>query len=792
MFLRARMPASETPVPGTVGITGGAETRRPDDRPGAILLGGDHGSLGVARSLGRRGIPVYYITDDKLITKFSTYVARTLVWDGPDGAGAVDYLLNLARRDGLAGWVLYPAGDREVTLVSQNHAQLSQSFRLCTMPWATLRDAVEKRRMYAKAEELGIDYPRIYAVTRKEDLADLQCQFPVVLKPSVKEETNALTQAKAWKAPNAACLSAMYDEAVKLVGAGSIIIQEMIPGSGETQFSYTGVWRDGEPVVSAVARRTRQHPVEFGTGTYVETVDRPEVEAAATRFLKSLSFSGMVEIEFKLDRRSGAYKILDVNPRAWTWNSIGEAVGIDFAYAQWLLATGQHAPVRRGPPGAAWMYVSKDILAAFALLRTGELGLREYLGSFRPTMRFAAFAMDDKLPGLVDAPLALWSMLKRKSQRVRDFVAPMFGNDPDDEATAVKVGGTGIRDIVIRRGFETLYFSGAHSFLRPFCQGVGSVLMFHRVRPPRSEAFQPNQLLEITPHFLGQVVETLQSRNIDLVSLDEAHRRFVERDFARPFASLTFDDGYRDNKLFAYPILKKRNIPFAIYVAPDFAAGKGDLWWLSLEKLIAERAQLRLRMRNEDVVLSCRTTAEKDAAYKTIYWWLRLLPSDDDIRAEIADLVVRYHVDTALSHDDGCMTWDELAELAADPLVTIGAHTMSHPILAKISEARVQAEIQKSRDEIARILGRAPLHFSYPFGDKSAAGPREFRIAQRLGFKTAVTTRPGTLFREHGDHLMAWPRLSMNGKYQHRAFVDVLVSGAATAVWNRFRHVDAN
>jgi peptidoglycan/xylan/chitin deacetylase (PgdA/CDA1 family) len=137
------------------------------------------------------------------------------------------------------------------------------------------------------------------------------------------------------------------------------------------------------------------------------------------------------------------------------------------------------------------------------------------------------------------------------------------------------------------------------------------------------------------------------------------------------------------------------------------------------------------------------------------------------------------------------MNWEELATLAADPLVTIGAHTVNHVMLAKVAEKSARSEMEMSRSVIAAALGRSPDHLSYPVGDPTSAGPREFRLASELGFKTAVTTRPGVIFPEHRAHLTALPRISLNGEHQQLRFVRVLLSGAATAVWNGFRRVDA-
>jgi peptidoglycan/xylan/chitin deacetylase (PgdA/CDA1 family) len=348
-----------------------------------------------------------------------------------------------------------------------------------------------------------------------------------------------------------------------------------------------------------------------------------------------------------------------------------------------------------------------------------------------------------------------------------------------------------LRDKVIRAGFEALYLSGAHEWLRRYCGGTGTILTFHHVRPARPDPFQPNSLLEITPEFLENVISVLRRADIDLVSLDEMHHRMTSGAFNRRFACITFDDGYRDNRMHAYPILKRHNVPFAIYVPTSFMEGRGDLWWLTLEAVIAVNDGISMRMGGEDRVFDCGSVDDKRVAFSAIYWWLRGLSTDGEIRDHVRHLAARYNIDTTTTCASLCMTWDELAQLSADPLVTIGAHTANHPILAKTSANTAHGEMEEGADGIARALGRWPQHFSYPFGDRTSAGPREFALASALGFKTAVTTRPGVLFPEHRDHMMALPRISINGGYQDLRYVEVLLSGTATALWNGFRHVNA-
>ena len=110
-------------------------------------------------------------------------------------------------------------------------------------------------------------------------------------------------------------------------------------------------------------------------------------------------------------------------------------------------------------------------------------------------------------------------------------------------------------------------------------------------------------------------------------------------------------------------------------------------------------------------------------------------------------------------------------------------------MLRKLSP-RVRATRCSRARRRGRHIGRKVEHFCYPVGDATAAGPTEFAIARELGFKSAVTTRPGVLFPEHRDHLWALPRISLNGEFQRMRYVRVLTSGAATAVWNCFRRVN--
>jgi hypothetical protein len=175
-----------------------------------------------------------------------------------------------------------------------------------------------------------------------------------------------------------------------------------------------------------------------------------------------------------------------------------------------------------------------------------------------------------------------------------------------------------LRNTIFRTAMEALYFSGAYVMLRPVLGGVGVILTLHNVRPPRLDRFQPNRLLEVNPAFFERVIRRLRRSGADLISLDEMHRRMTHHDFSKRFVCITFDDGYRDTRDFAYPVLKKYEVPFAVYVATGFADRVGEMWWLALEAVIAKNELIGLRLDGRDQWFECRNADEKQAVFEHI------------------------------------------------------------------------------------------------------------------------------------------------------------------------------
>jgi peptidoglycan/xylan/chitin deacetylase (PgdA/CDA1 family) len=324
---------------------------------------------------------------------------------------------------------------------------------------------------------------------------------------------------------------------------------------------------------------------------------------------------------------------------------------------------------------------------------------------------------------------------------------------------------------------------------KPFLGGLGAIFTLHRVRPARDDAFQPNRLLEVTPHFLAATIAKVRARGLDIVDLDEARRRLVTPGRHRRFVVFTLDDGYRDNLDFALPIFRAANAPFTIYVPSAFPSGRGELWWIALEEMVARHARVAPGIAGWPDHLPAGTLDEKWSAWCRLYTHMRAVDEGTQ-RALVHELCARHGVDMEAICRHAIMDWDEVARIAADPLCTIGAHTVHHHAMAKLTREDAWADMVVGADDLARRLGRRPRHFSFPYGSIDAAGPRDFALAAEMGFSTAVTTRPGVLYPDHAAHLTALPRVSLNGEYQTLRYLDVFLSGLPFYVFNGFERLN--
>jgi len=382
---------------------------------GAVVVGGDYQGLGIVRSLGRRRIPVCVIDDEKSVARFSRYTTHSVTVPSLRGdRQSVDAILDIGKRLGLRGWLLYPTRDETVAAIAHHRSELSEFFRVATPGWETVKWAWDKRNTYQLANELGIPTPATWYARCVEDLEQVTMDPPFAVKPSVKELFFYATKAKAWRANDRTQLRALFLRAQEVVGPGEVMIQDLIPGDGCQQFAYCAFFKAGEAVGSMVVRRRRQHPPEFGrASTFVETIELPILEELSKQFLRAIDYYGLVELEYKLDPRDGKYRLLDFNGRTWGYHTLGLAAGVDFPYLLFVDQAGESVPICRAKVGVRWIRLLTDLPTGLVEILKGRQDCLAYLRTLKDFDIESVISREDPLPGLAEVALFPYLCVRR-------------------------------------------------------------------------------------------------------------------------------------------------------------------------------------------------------------------------------------------------------------------------------------------------------------------------------------------------------------------------------------------
>lgn len=382
----------------------------------AVLLGSDFKALAAARSLSRRGVRVVVVDSDPRSAWFSRHVDRRIRWhSGLDDAALVDTLMAAAGDQGLAGAVLFPMQDDSLELVSRHHARLATAFVLTTPPWEVVRRAHQKSLLYEAADLAGVDHPATWRPATVAELRRLPVRFPAIVKPAVSTALVRSLRRKALYAADMAQLVTWYELALQHVPARDLLVQEFIPGGGESQYSFSALVDEGSVLASMTARRLRQYPIDFGmSSSLVQAVRVPDLEEPARRLLRELRLSGLVELEFKQHPVTRAFHLLDANPRVWAWHGLCAKAGVDFVDLEFRRVTGQTLPRVEPSYPMTWRRGLTDIPSGISSMRAGKISVRSYRQSLRGPVVRSVFDIRDPLPALADVPVAVLRLARRQ------------------------------------------------------------------------------------------------------------------------------------------------------------------------------------------------------------------------------------------------------------------------------------------------------------------------------------------------------------------------------------------
>ncbi len=345
----------------------------------------------------------------------------------------------------------------------------------------------------------------------------------------------------------------------------------------------------------------------------------------------------------------------------------------------------------------------------------------------------------------------------------------------------------------LKAGLKILQASGLTSLLRPKFQGIGSIFCLHQVCPGGGleKGFAPNSKLEITPQFLRNLIELVRRRGYETMSLAalvDCLKTGVAP--AKPLAVFTLDDAYKDNLHYAKPVFDALQCPYTIFAASSIADGSYSMWWRVLEEIVVGNDHLKIVFAGQDFDLACRTVEQKSKAYGVLFKFCAGLKQNEQA-GHIDALAKSCNIDPKAYCRSAAMNWNELRAISKDPLCTIGSHTEHHFAVAKLDRAQSFAEMRQSKSRLENELGRKVEFLAYPYGDRPAAGDRDFALAEEAGFTASLTTRKGVIWPSDVQNLQSLPRIMISGRYQELGFVDALISGLPTALLNTIAPIRA-
>ncbi len=383
---------------------------------GVIITGGDSQALGALRTLARKSIPTIITDWEICIGRFSKYKTKFFKSPKPQNQKEyIDFLINLAEKEHVRGWMLLANSDDVVYLLSKYKNQLSKFYLIPTPRLEVIEKLHIKENTYKIALEHGIPHPKTFFHSNLDELLSMDLTFPLVIKPSIRDNFYSKVKIKGFQVRDLTELKTTYRYVNTIIHSSEILVQEMIPSTRPLNlYSAIVLFIENRVVTGLTVRRMRQHPMDFGHATtFAMVTEVPGMLKQAENFLQKVGYYGIAEVEFMYDEVQDVYKLLEVNPRICGWHSLSIASGIDLPYYLFCDMTNQEIPLPEKITPLKWVKLVTDLPTVFIEIIKGRMTLVEYIFSMKGPKEYAVFSWNDPLPFIVELMLIPYLWIKR-------------------------------------------------------------------------------------------------------------------------------------------------------------------------------------------------------------------------------------------------------------------------------------------------------------------------------------------------------------------------------------------
>jgi D-aspartate ligase len=383
--------------------------------PGAIIIEGHVQGLANTRALGEAGIPVIVVDKSNCIARYSKYCKGFYRCPDFRTDDFADFLVDLAVKQNLEGWALIPSNDHAVYTISRFREKLIEHFKVITPQLPIIENIYKKSRLLSLADSIGIPIPKTWYPVNPEEVHKIDFHFPVMIKGREGLTFYKTTGRKVFIAENMDELVQVFEQLPNEIKIADTFIQEIIPTDESNKtISFTAFCINGEVKAHWAGVKLREHPAKFGTSTFSESIVNREIEALSRKLLKALNFPGVCEVEFLLDKRTGQYKLIEINARTWLWVGLAVKCGINYP----LMIYNYLNDIEMEYPqeyivGMKWMNRVTDFVHSAKSILRGKMTLGEYYNSMKGKKEFAIYDSSDQKPAMMFIILLPYLALKR-------------------------------------------------------------------------------------------------------------------------------------------------------------------------------------------------------------------------------------------------------------------------------------------------------------------------------------------------------------------------------------------
>lgn len=325
-------------------------------------------------------------------------------------------------------------------------------------------------------------------------------------------------------------------------------------------------------------------------------------------------------------------------------------------------------------------------------------------------------------------------------------------------------------DLFKKSIFKAVNISGLNSLHRFKNRKSILILTYHSVLPDSERFGQFDYRNCVTSENFDRQIKYLKKK-YSVISIDEAADKIKTNTVDKPFAVITFDDGFRNNFKYAFPVLTQNGVPGTFYIATDFMDKENILWTEVVTALIlfTKEKQISVRL-DEDYILPLQSTEDKISASIKIRKYLKN-KFDAEKNKVLQDLKYQCSdVGSILEHDEdryAFMKWEDARQMAEAGMV-IGSHTHTHTLLNMVDEQEVYEELDISKKQIEKYLSIPCNHFSYPNGERDNFTAANILQLEALGYRSAVSQVKG--FNTNQENLYKLKRINISSKMSFDVF----------------------